>query len=233
MSKNNSGLETFAKKCDSFIEAEIAELENQDIDIPQDYHEDMLGFIRAQDNKRKAKERKRRCQRFIRAAAIFLVAFVSLNAVAISTSEAYRERIMSLFKDDTGVILRTEDEYDLIGDWKNFWYPTNLPETYKLSLAEKVEDSFVMLYLDDENSIELRIKEYPVGQGLMFDTDYLAQENLKVGSYDGYIFIDKEHLLHYAVWMTEKDVIYMEFVGNVTTVEVRKIAEGMKFIKKI
>ncbi|MBQ4649755.1 MAG: hypothetical protein IJB73_03530, partial [Firmicutes bacterium] len=151
---------------------------------------------------------------------------------ALGTSEAYRQRLFSLFRDDISVTLRTEDEYELIGEWDDYWYPSGLPESYELVGATRDGEESFMLFIDGNSGTELRIKEKELDYSLTFDTEHLVQEELQVGIYKGYLFYEDESELYNAIWITENKIVLMDFRGEISLEEVKKIIAEMKEIKK-
>ena len=142
-------LEILAAEIGQEIDEKNAELEARDIEVPEDYHEEMLAFIRKLDQESARKEKKQMRQRWLRTAAIFMVCFVGLNAAALGTSEAYREKVFSLFYDNEqgGVTLNFDPGHELIEEWDDYWYPGWLPEGYQLYAAERSGNMYVLLFL--------------------------------------------------------------------------------------
>lgn len=228
---NKKGLEKYADKIGKDMETKNAELNHRNVDIPQEYHEKMLDFVKTLDRERKDREQKNKRARSLRIAAIFLVSFVTLNAAAMGMSEAYRNKFFSLFQDDTSVTLRSENETDLIGDWKGYWYPSGLPTCYKLCAAERDDEASIMLFIDAYGDRELMIQELPIGTSLTYDTETSVREPFIIGSYDGYVFADDLNQIYNVVWKTDDKVISMEFTGDITQNEVKEIASSIKYIK--
>ena len=231
MTDKKNGLELLGAAIDKEIQEDIARREQLDVEIPQELHEKMMSFARELDKKRIAKEKKKKQRRMMQAAAVFAVVLIAGNFIALETSQAYRARFMSLFKDDVSVTIRTEDEYDLIGDWEDYWYPATLPDTFVLQGAERNNNMSLMLFIDVTNDIELRVFEYALGRNIVVDSESLLQERLEIENYSGYAFYDEKQSIYYAVWNTDKKVISLELSGNATLQDVKKIAEGAKHIK--
>ena len=231
MADKKNGLELLGAEIDKEIQEDIARLESIDVEIPQELHEKMLAFARELDKKRIAKEKKKRRQRMMQTAAVFAAVLIGGNFIALETSEAYRARFMSLFKDDISVTIRTEDEYDLIGDWEDYWYPATLPETFVLQGAEKNGDESIMLFVDEVNDVELRVQEF-VGGEFSFDHEHMEIQEVQIGSNDGYLFYDESNGSYSAIWMTDRKVILLNLRGKYSTEEILTIAEDMIFVSK-
>lgn len=232
MADKKNGLELLGTAIDKEIQEDIARHEQLDVEIPQELHEKMLTFARELDKKRIAKEKKKKRQRMMQAAAVFAVVLITGNFIALETSEAYRARFMSLFKDDVSVTIRTEDEYDLIGDWEDYWYPATLPETFVMQGAEKLGDESILLFVDEANDLELRVQEFPVGREFSFDYENFEIIDVKIGRYDGYIFRNASNDTFSTIWMTDQKVIIVDCRGYYSPETICKIAEGMVYISK-
>ena len=191
----------------------------------------MLTFAREFDKKRIAKEKKKKRQRMMQAAAVFAVVLITGNFIALETSDAYRARFMSLFGGDVSVTIRTEDEYDLIGDWEDYWYPATLPETFVLQGAEKTGDESIMLFVDEANDVELRVEEYLIGQEIVIDYEYLETTEFNINQYKGYYITDGANAACSLIWMTERKTIVLDVHGDFEIEEAKSVAEGMIYIR--
>ncbi len=223
-------LEILAAEIGREIEEKNAELEARDIEVPEDYHEEMLAFIRKLDQETARKEKKRARQQWLRTAAVFLLCVVGLNAVALETSEAYREKVFSLFYDNEqgGVTLNFDPGHELIEDWEDYWYPGWLPEGYQLYAAERTEHGKCLLFMSEDMKQELRIKAHSADSSTSFDTEWLEKEEMDIGIYDGYYFHSEEHNLSYAVLGIDESVIIVEHLGSLDKSVMKKIAENLK-----
>lgn len=232
MADKKNGLELLGAEIDKEIQEDIVRLERIDVEIPQELHEKMLALARELDKKRIAKEKQKRRQRMMKTAAVFAVVLIAGNFIALETSEAYRARFMALFKDDISVTIRTEDEYDLIGDWEDYWYPATLPETFVLQGAEKNGDESIMLFVDEVNDVELRVEEYLIGQEIVIDYEYLETTEFNINQYKGYYIADMENASYSLMWMTERKTIVLDVYGDFGIEEAKSIAESMIYISK-
>lgn len=223
-------LEILAAEIGQEIDEKNAELEARDIEVPEDYHEEMLAFIRKLDQESARKEKKQMRQRWLRTAAIFMVCFVGLNAAALGTSEAYREKVFSLFYDNEqgGVTLNFDPGHELIEEWDDYWYPGWLPEGYQLYAAERSGNMYVLLFRSENIETELRITTRSADGTLSFDTEWLEREEMDIGIYDGYYFYSKEHNLSYVVLGIEESVIVIEHLGVIDKTVMKTIAENLK-----
>ena len=132
MNKKAKGLNLLAGLIAEDVEKEIEEIEQMDVEVPEELHQHMLKFVRELDRKDAERRKKQFRTRMVRFAAVFCVCFVTMGTLALGTSEALRERVFTLIHNekDGAVSLCNESEYDVIGSWDDYWYPTWIPEGY-------------------------------------------------------------------------------------------------------
>ena len=227
-------LEILAAEIGQEIKEKNAELEARNIEVPEEYHEEMLALIRKLDQETARKEKKRARQHWMRTAALFMVCFIGLNAAVLGTSDAYREKVFSLFYDNEqgGVTLNFDPGHELIEEWEDYWYPGWLPEGYQLYAAERTELDATLLFVSKDMKGEIRIDTYLSSSITSFDMTWMTKETLDVGIYDGYYFCDEEQKLSYVVLGIDDTVIVIEYLGDSDKALLESIAENMKKIKK-
>ena len=78
----------------------------------------VLSFAREYDEKQAKKKSKHRRKSYLHIAAMIMVCFVTLSAITLETSDAFRVKILQVFsnKEDGSATLLSQDEDDLIGD---------------------------------------------------------------------------------------------------------------------
>lgn len=232
-SNKKSGLEFLAEKINQDIEREIEEIEKRDVEIPEEYYKQMRPFIHKLNQELEQKKKKQTRQRWMRMAAVFAVVFISLNAAALGTSEAYRDKVFSLFHDEEqgGVTFVFDAEGEMVEDWENYWAPTWIPEGFQLYATDKNESGHFILFQDDKNQI-IRLSEYTSDSQISFDTETLGMEEVSIGQNNGYYFKDTEHPRGYVFWYAVKYPIILEFVGADLNKEVvLKVAENMYYVR--
>lgn len=206
------------------------------IEIPPELHETLKRMVREADREGKAEERKaekkRRRSRAGRMAAIAAVCLLMVNFIALETSDAYRSYVLQLFfdADAGGATVLTETEYDMIGEWEDYWYPSWLPDGYSLSAAEENEGEKAMLFRSSPDQREMVIFQYPKEWSLTFDTDNLENKSVRVGMYQGYLFFNEEEEQVILIWSTEDRVIVIEFPEEEEKT-ILQIGEEMTYIE--
>ena len=155
------------------------------IEIPPELHETLKRMIREADREGKAEERKaekkRRRSRAGRMAAIAAVCLLMVNFIALETSDAYRSYVLQLFfdADAGGATVLTETEYDMIGDWKDYWYPSWLPDGYSLSAAEETAGQKSLLFSSQTDNTEIIILQSDKDVSVSYDVESMEYENVR------------------------------------------------------
>lgn len=193
---------------------------------------EILRRAREYDRKSAKEKRKRRTLKSLQIAAAFLLCFTTMSAIAMETSDAFRVRVYQLFEDKEqgGVTLFTQNEYDMIGDWDNYWYPTYLPENTTMIGAEKDGFEKVMAFRL-EDGVEVRINEYSLDSYISMDTDHTTMEEVRIGYYKGYLFIRDEDLYMRVLWMTDDRQLSVRMEGKLDKELLLQIAEGLEYKK--
>lgn len=190
----------------------------------------ILNMAREYDKMRAKKKRIQQRKRFMQIAAMIMICFVSLSAITLETSDAFRARFYQIFssEDEGSAALLSQDEYDLIGEWKDYWYPTYLPEGFVLEAAEKTELEKVMLFALDAET-ECRIREIQLEATTTIDIDYTLIEEVKIGYYNGCILINQDYNSSSIYWTTEDRQICIEMTNGCDKEMLLEIAENMKY----
>lgn len=225
----SKNLEILAAEIGQEVEAKNAELEAREIEVPEDYHEEMLAFIQKIEQETAQKQRKQIRNRWLRTAAAFLVCFVGLNAAALGTSEAYREKVFSLFYDEEqgGVTLNFDPGHELIEEWDDYWYPGWLPEGYQLYAAERTDEMDFLLFMSEDTKKELRMTTYPVNASVSIDTEFMVKETIVIGVYDGFYFSSTEQNVYTLIWQTENALFVVTHYGIIEQNILKEIAVNM------
>lgn len=224
-------MEILAKEIadESRIELENARSEAGELKIAPDHR--LLKIAEDIDRKREIAHKRFIKQRRVRFAAVFMICFITLSAVTMGTSEAFRKRIFDLFgiNKTNAVTLHPKTERDLIGDWTNYWYPEYMPEDFYLSDA--VEDKKFLFYKNSNEDAYIRIFSTEEDE-ISCDSDAREYEHIQIGSYDAYIFSNNEGVYCTLICVTENGNFEIWWEGLIDLDEIAKIAENMNFIKK-
>ena len=191
---------------------------------------DILRLAKEYDHQYQRKKQKEKRRRIVYAVALVLITCVTVTTLSLEPTSALRLKLFRIFSDDTAgsASLLAEDEFDLIGDWEDYWYPTYLPEGFELEAAEKTEFEKVMLFTSESGS-ELRILEYPLDVVLETDTENTSMEEVKIGYYRGYIFTSDEYNSVIIRWLTDDRQISIEMTNSLDQEELNHIAKSMTY----
>lgn len=190
-----------------------------------------LEFAQKYDRQRAKTINKRKYSKPLQVVAAVLVCGVAASALAVETSEAFRVKLYNLLFDDEsgGVSMLTEDESDLIGDWEDFWYPAYKPEGMKMISAQNDGEMKIQLLSSDNGDREIRLMEFPLENVWEIDTDTNDMEPVTVGNFSGYLFEDKDNARIKIIWMLDDRQISLIGTGKITTKELTKMAENLKY----
>ena len=215
-SNKKRGLEFLADKIDQDLRKEIEEIEKREVDIPEEYYEQMRPFIHKLNQELEQNKKKQIRQQWLRMVAVFAVAFVSLNVAALGTSEAYREKVFSLIYNEAqnGITFYYDAESKLLESGKPYWFPNWLPGNFKLCAASQIEDQTLLLFLSDDGQEEIRIITHPADGLLSFDTESLKHEKVQILLSEGYYFQDEENKFSYLLYPIESEIIVIEYNGS-------------------
>lgn len=191
---------------------------------------EILQRAREYDKRAARKKRERHRKSIVNIAALVLICVVTMSAITFEYSDALRFKPYRLFfnKNDGAATLLAEDEYDLIGDWKDFWYPAYLPEGYLLIGADKSESEKIMLF-SSENGEEIRIIERDLTSVTTIDTDNTSVEEIRVGYHQGYYLINEEYDLVSVCWTTDDRQLDIEATSKIDKDILMKVAENLSY----
>ncbi len=193
---------------------------------------EFLQRAREYDKRAARKKQKQHRKSIVNVAALVLICVVTISAITLESSDALRLKVYRLFSDETdgAATLLAQDECDLIGDWKDFWYPTYLPEGYILTGADKSESEKIMLF-SSENGTEIRIIERDLSAVTTIDTDHTSVEEIRVGYHHGYFLINDEYDLVSVCWTTDDSQLNIETTDKIDKDMLMKIAENLSYKK--
>lgn len=241
---------------DALNEIEEAEKQLDDIEVPEGLDTATRMMIREIADEQEAAERENRkseakCKRrkafdsIVRIAAIMIICLTAVNFVAMGISEAYRDKVFRIFEfeeqgaetlqhndGNENLIMRmSKEEWQLIADWDDFWYPMWLPDGFYL--AEAVNDERQFLKFCKENALaEISIRVLEKDRLLSYDSDTAIMTDIKVNGYNGQLIQDINHEYMIVVWDNEEAIIeiYLSICND--TEMALKIAKNMVHIQK-
>ena len=195
--------------------------------------EKILAMLRQKDRERAAARRRKKIDKAVRIAAIFLISIVMVGAIGMGTSEAFRIKVFSFFSNDgDGSVTIRSEETQLLAGWEDYWYPEYMPEGFELVGAEQDDMGKYMLFESDNSDENINIimsKEdnFVIEQ----NTEETTIEEVEIGYHKGYIATDDLYDICILVWQTDEHLIEVQSENFSNKEELLKIAESMKYIK--
>lgn len=229
----SNNLKKVAQMIGHEIDQEILLVKKNSIEVPEGYHQEMLSFIRGLDREEttvRVDVKKNRSKQWLRVASIILVAFIGFNAVAITASASYRQRVFALFEteDGKGVTLRPE-ETELLEGWSGYWYPTKLPKEFRLMEVNRENGTDFLWFKSNRSEDNIRIFVIPDEYAPTYDIEFLVWEKMDVGVYDGYYMVDERYNMHYGVCLMENVICEVSWSGECEKEDIEKLIESMEY----
>ncbi len=228
----NKLLEQIAEAVSKQYEIENEEAMKALEDVPEYLDKNVFSIIEQLEKENSEQRKKLRRKTALKAAAILIVCTAAFNVVALSVSEAYRSRFFNfIYNDESGSVkFLTENEESLLADWNNYWYPEYLPEGYYLHDAINDIDK-TLIFLNNNGNSDIFIRFYNFDTNLTYNSDDVEIENVKVGQYDGILFVNQNYNYTLLTWLAENQIIEIKISESTDSELILKIAESMKFIK--
>ena len=211
------------------IEMDIIEHEKRDVCIPKDFDAKILELMKEKDQENLEKKRKVRIKNISKIAAIFVVCFVATGLIAIDKSDAFKQNVMNFIYDKGLVTIENDIEANIMNSWKNFWYPSYVPDD--LTLKSFDEKHHLLLYMSDESNRELRVDEFSLETSFTLDTDTIKAHDLKFDGKDSVYYENDINGVHGIIIQNDDRYVAVECSGEWTQSEVMKIANGLVYIK--
>lgn len=213
--------------------AEMDAMENDPVEVPEELDRKILQMAREYDAKHRQEIWKKRGRTALRTAAVFVAFVLGIGAIGMSTSEAFRMRIFSMFenRNDGAVAFRDDAAYELLKDWTDYWYPEYLPEGYYLLTAEENDDFDKIILFKSTDDNEIRIYETNSGGMPEIDKDTNLYEEIYINSETAYLFSDIEQQKYHLLWQTEDCIFRITFSNFDEKEEIIRTADSLKYIK--
>ena len=213
--------------------AEMDAMENDPVEVPEELDRKILQMAREYDAKHRQEIWKKRGRTALRTAAVFAAFVLGIGAIGMSTSEAFRLRIFSMFenRNDGAVAFRDDAAYELLKGWSDYWYPEYLPEGYYLLTAEENDDFDKIILFKSTDDNEIRIYETNSGGMPEIDKDTNLYEEIYINSETAYLFSDIEQQKYHLLWQAEDCIFRITFSNFDEKEEIIRTADSLKYIK--
>ena len=222
-------MKTLAKKIDDAFEKEYEELNEAGKEFSPQLDAKLFEAAKFYDKRYAVGQKKRKSRKLLQKAAVFLLIFLSANALAIGTSQAYRQFVFQVFENEENHSINFHDraEQDMIGSWNDYWYPTYLPEGYQIVAAEEVPEKCLLIQAGISEA-SLIITEYSQETELSYDTEHSQISDIRIHNYLGKRIAFENHTI--IVYPTETIMLEFRFDATIPEQEVVKIAENMEYV---
>lgn len=222
-------MKTLAKKIDDAFEKEYEELNEAGKEFSPQLDAKLFEAAKFYDKRYAVGQKKRKSRKLLQKAAVFLLIFLSVNALAIGTSQAYRQFVFQVFENEENHSINFHDraEQDMIGSWNDYWYPTYLPEGYQIVAAEEVPEKCLLIQAGISEA-SLIITEYSQETELSYDTEHSQISDIRIHNYLGKRIAFENHTI--IVYPTETIMLEFRFDATIPEQEVVKIAENMEYV---
>lgn len=242
-------------KWDSLREIEEAEAHIDEIEMPEwldistremirEYAEEQEAIEREKAEASAGMRRRRAFDKVIRIAAILVVCLSIANCVAMGVSEAYRDRVFSIFESENDgaetlfsngvnedfLTALPKEQRELIADWSDFWYPMWLPEGFYLADAEN-SNMKRMTFLSETSEEQIVITMFDNDNMLTYDSDSAVRQEVRLHGSAGQLVIDEENNYVMVAWEDENEIVRVLMKNTTYDEQVLKIAENMIYIK--
>ena len=178
-------------------------------------------------------ERKRwryRCG--VRIAAVFLVCLIGAGVILAESSEAFRVKFFNIFRNyDNTVILLPETEAEMLDGWKDYWYPSYMPEEFKLTAAD--ESYKYLVFQSEQDEREIIISEEDGDATVSYEKseeEEITETKVMLGDKDGYLIASESGNYAILLWKAGDMLIELRLKGSTDSKLAIKIAENMKYI---
>ena len=88
-----------------------------------------------------------------------------------------------------------------------------------------------LIFLNNSGNSEIFITFFNPNINLIYNSDDVEIENVKVGQYDGALFVNSNYNYIHLTWLAENQIIEIKISESTDSELILKIAESMKFIK--
>lgn len=217
-----------AEKINDEFEKEYAELSEMGKSFSPTLDAKLMETARFYGKKYVAGHKKNVNLRMLKKVAVFLFVFVSVNAVAMESSQAYRQFVFQIIENENNnsITFHEQTEQDMMGEWGDYWYPSHLPEGYMITAAEESPQKCILIHNGEK---ELLITEYAAGTKLSYDTKYSRISDIRINDSVGKIISFENQKM--MVYPTENMILEFTFDSNIPESEVIAIAENMEYVQ--
>lgn len=203
-----------------------------EVEYPRDLHDWFNQYTRKMKNKERNRKRKTKFILIAQRAAV--IGFILIASVSITTFsvDAYRVKVMNLIEEvhDTFTSFTFEEKQagdtdaKLLEGLSNYYYPTTMPQKYKLSKVDAYGDMKILRFVS-KNGEPLEIYQSSHDVNMQVDTEEATVKEVSFAGLTGKFIVKSER--NTLIWFTDERMLYI--VGQESEQEMVGIAESMKW----
>jgi len=229
--KENRIMNDIKKFIEEDLEKDYSE-DFSDVNISPEIYNRLKNAAAEIDKKHIERRKKNRVKRFVQVAACFIVMFSVITFTVHEVATAMKALFFDVNIDEEGggIVLKPQKNFDLLNEWDEYYYPEYIPEGFEL---EVVDDEYgrEMIFMAQDNDIIIEIDEDPLNASISHDTDTASVENIRINGWDGYLFVDEEHLYVDLILYTDINITGILMRQSTDKEIVIDIAESLKLIR--
>jgi len=229
--KENRIMNDIKKFIEEDLEKDYSE-DFSDVNISPEIYNRLKNAAAEIDKKHIERRKKNRVKRFVQVAACFIVMFSVITFTVPEVATAMKALFFDVNIDEEGggIVLKPQKNFDLLNEWDEYYYPEYIPEGFEL---EVVDDEYgrEMIFMAQDNDIIIEIDEDPLNASISHDTDTASVENIRINGWDGYLFVDEEHLYVDLILYTDINITGILMRQSTDKEIVIDIAESLKLIR--
>lgn len=172
--------------------------EYSDIEIPESLDQRFIDFQKDLNRKKKLKNIREKIIKISKKIAAILIVIIFISTLVTMSVEANRIKFFNMIIETTKrfsevKFKETDDlEYikDLPQDWDDFYYPTILPDGYKLINSISANEIRYLIFADQDNN-ELRFLQGSITSAFQLDTEDANVFKVDINGMEG-IIIEKD-----------------------------------------
>ncbi|HML35804.1 MAG TPA: DUF4367 domain-containing protein [Bacillota bacterium] len=220
--------------------AEYDELKKQaeELHLSDEFQEKKRTLIESLEKADREKARRKRMKSFGKIAAVILLCLVTVFTVLTATVDAFRYRVFDFLQIDHGEYLelvpeesnplKEEEKALLPDDWKGLFYPTLLPEGFRLIEAFEGGSIRDLTFGDDKDHF-LSLSVSPAGKTKTgVDNEDVKKSEVDINGVKGYAWEKDGTCL--IIWINYEHQFDL-FSDSLTPGEMLKIAESIRYFE--
>lgn len=174
--KEDANMRYIAQRIDDLYYNQI----DQDEEMPDELDHHMLEFCRKLDAQKEREQKKKKIYVWVRRCAVFLLCFVIISGISISSVDAWKVRFTNwIFNVEEDHVEISPTNISQLNGWHNYYFFSEIPEGYELENTEDWGSEKELFFTNDEKLLVLA--QYDASSKIFFDTDTSEYKELTIG----------------------------------------------------